>query len=330
MNSGIFNTTVIEADMDGNLITSGDLPFWLRDIIERAFSTSGIRLPRKVALRDAIASLESVDASELADNDACPICYDDFVMDPNKKHKGAKGESEVSPPEIDEVLRKYHVRVASMAQQSRFKDPLLFVALDCGAQDPIRFPQKNLYSRETASERDMLPNLEAHRTAPTVDSSRFTHLPVRMPHCGHVFGKTCIVEWLNRSVSCPLCRKEVEALSESDPDLVKLATIRRNCNFVVTDLPDEMAQHLARNSTNVFNPARRPFNPFVTPLLMTSVRQSWATPAYPRELAPEVLKVPDPDLIMARKFPLSYLTPDSAPRQPPVRRDRRTQRGTDM
>jgi len=37
--------------------------------------------------------------------------------------------------------------------------------------------------------------------------------PVRMP-CGHIFGATCLKEWLYQSPTCPLCRVEVESYTE--------------------------------------------------------------------------------------------------------------------
>jgi hypothetical protein len=37
--------------------------------------------------------------------------------------------------------------------------------------------------------------------------------PLRMP-CGHVFGGTCLKEWLFQSPTCPLCRVEVEHYTE--------------------------------------------------------------------------------------------------------------------
>jgi len=38
-------------------------------------------------------------------------------------------------------------------------------------------------------------------------------VPVQMP-CGHIFGSTCLKEWLYQSPTCPLCRVEVESYVE--------------------------------------------------------------------------------------------------------------------
>ncbi|KAF7951855.1 hypothetical protein EAE96_007153 [Botrytis aclada] len=35
------------------------------------------------------------------------------------------------------------------------------------------------------------------------------HEPSKMPNCGHIFGRDCIVEWLKNNDTCPLCRDEL-------------------------------------------------------------------------------------------------------------------------
>ncbi|KAH3668515.1 hypothetical protein OGAPHI_002269 [Ogataea philodendri] len=36
----------------------------------------------------------------------------------------------------------------------------------------------------------------------------YTHVPVEMP-CGHIFGRSCLREWLKTNNSCPLCRHSI-------------------------------------------------------------------------------------------------------------------------
>ncbi|CAH6722600.1 hypothetical protein CLIB1444_10S02124 [[Candida] jaroonii] len=40
-------------------------------------------------------------------------------------------------------------------------------------------------------------------------TTEFPHIPIEMP-CKHIFGKSCLCEWLKNHSTCPLCRKAIE------------------------------------------------------------------------------------------------------------------------
>lgn len=306
--NAMLNSTFFETDLDENIVNNSDLPFWLRDIIERAFTTSGIHVPRKVASKDAIALLTDVDLDELTDRN-CTICYDPFDSAANKKKKRNPEDSGNSEP----TLSRYDTLLANLSQlgplpiepeatKTQFSDPSLFMPVDEAAHHNLRFPQANLASREPVTETQLFPTIKSK--AP-VDTANCAHTPVLMPGCGHVFGRPCIIEWLNEHVSCPLCRKEVEAVRDDDPLSKKIAAIKENCNFVFLEKSDELIDHLAKHLTDVFNPRRKSFYPHVTPLTDTLVVQSWATP--PGGDQTQLPHVADPPLVMTRKYPISNL-----------------------
>ena len=84
----------------------------------------------------------------------------------------------------------------------------------CGPRTP--------YVETVSDQDDVLPVTEDALTALQIDSSRLEEkqeaveekeYPLAMP-CGHIFGSTCLKEWLHESPTCPLCRVEVESYVE--------------------------------------------------------------------------------------------------------------------
>ena len=45
----------------------------------------------------------------------------------------------------------------------------------------------------------------------------YSHAPVSL-QCGHVFGRRCIVKWIKRSLTCPLCRHEISSQEFAIPE----------------------------------------------------------------------------------------------------------------
>ncbi|CCE88549.1 Piso0_001316 [Millerozyma farinosa CBS 7064] len=106
----------------------------------------------------------------------CPICFDkyEFLRD---------NESEVEDKEEES-----HIRVSK---------------------------RRKLNSEGNAQDTSHYNSSSSNNTEPKYLSDyngTFNHSPIEMP-CGHVFGKSCLSEWLKEHKTCPLCRSAVESES---------------------------------------------------------------------------------------------------------------------
>ena len=290
-------------DMENNV------PFWLRDVFDRVLDSTGIR--GRLASDEAIASLIKVDISQILDKD-CPICYEKFQTEPIVIEESKAGEQALANKRVTEkllqdkefkenLLKEHGIYIEPLETTAKFNDPYMFFPTDLAAEHYSRFPQRNLATFRKVTIEDQFPGYKSedkeNKDKRIEKYKREGHIAVKMPECEHIFGLSCIVEWLKANVSCPLCRREVEA-KRHDPKRVKRETIENN---VVTNFNNrsDMIEHMMDHSTDVFNPFRRPFNPTITPVTDTHLTQEWATPSnYPRPLRSR-----DPNIVIPRKFP---------------------------
>lgn len=156
----------------------GNLPTNLRDLVESVMRSGRPR--KKQATKDAIKSLKIIDPSTLREPErSCPICYETF-----------------DELKIDQKNGKNITSNDSQITKSRD-------LID--GDPPIWFPTDSTGSRHS----------EYHRLVTKPQTSNdgteeSEHVPVKMP-CGHIFGRSCLLEWLKSNISCPLCRSEVES-----------------------------------------------------------------------------------------------------------------------
>ncbi|CUM55378.1 uncharacterized protein AC631_03259 [Debaryomyces fabryi] len=317
--------TIIDVDIDAANNMNSDLPTWLRDVLDRALSASGIRTKKKTASEDAINSLTELDLSSVNDSN-CPICFDPYQAGNEKENKNMKEENTDAEEGVSNMCNNireqnsaicenlnniYNINnIQSLEHAQQFNDPSLFFPVDEGAIINSRFPPRNLSTLENARIDQILPGYaeeeKKEQSQDTDKEEEVSHMPVKMPNCDHVFGKSCIIEWLKGNVSCPLCRVEVEALKETDPKVAKRNNIRDNSFYNFNTNQEQVVNHIVNHLTDIFNPFRRPFNPSITPLTDSYMHQDWATPYYTVDgNSPRTLTSRDPNLVLPRRFPFS-------------------------
>lgn len=289
----------VEVDADNNINT--DLPTWMRDAIDRALGETGIRIGggKKLASEEVIENLKELRLEDLeSDSLDCPICFDKYVE--SKLASDLKKDSPTDAPD-------------GHSSTAIFNDPALYFPVVESASIYTRYPPKCLETKVDPTKEEMFPDInksERNKPKKAPTDEEIIHSPVKMPGCNHIFGKTCIIEWLKNNVSCPLCRKEVAAESR-DPKVIKLKEVRQQSSFQYVDDEESEAKHIAERLTDIFHPFKRPYNSNVTPLTDRYIPQEWSRPqhSWEQERADGIdLNVPDPSLVLLRKYPLGGMS----------------------
>lgn len=197
-----FSVTIDRTNITPNGTVTGEpifnfdnLPNNLRDLVESVMRSGRPR--KKQATKDAIKSLKVIDPSTLKESErSCPICYDKFDELKYGDNNEQSGEGN-------------HLRT------TKYRD---FIDSD----PPMWFPTDATASTHSEYHRLATQSLEKED-----DSENNEHVPVKMP-CGHIFGRSCLLEWLKSNISCPLCRSEVESQSvqTSDQTNIDISVIR--------------------------------------------------------------------------------------------------------
>lgn len=292
------STAVFDLDMD-NGTPSTDLPALLRAILNRTIN-GGLH-NKKSASERVIKSLKDLPLLSISEKE-CPICYEPFEerSQKNLKKRNTCPENVVrASQEIKNLLLNKNDKSYQLAEEAQqFDDPSLFFPDDEVASSHTRFPMRNIVTLEEPSPEQILPGSLTREEKLKQQISEAGHTPVKMPNCEHVFGRACITQWLKSSVTCPLCRSEVEVGQQSDSRLRKAEELRETTQLVFND-QDSAIDHLANHLTNVFYPYRRPYAPQITSLTDSFIPQAIATPS--RENA---VGYPEPELVIPRPFPM--------------------------
>lgn len=292
------STAVFDLDLDNGTLST-DVPALLRAILNRTLN--GGLFNKKSASERVIKSLKDLPLLSILEKE-CPICYELFEekSQKNPKKPNTCPEKVVGASrEIKNLLLKMNDKSYQFVEDAQqFDDPSLFFPDDEVASSHTRFPMRNIITLEEPSLEQILPGSMTREDKLKQQINEAGHTPVKMPSCEHIFGRACIIQWLKSSVTCPLCRSEVEVGQQSDSRVRKAEELRDTTQLVFND-QDNAIDHLANHLTNVFYPYRRPYAPQITSLTDSFIPQAIATPS--RENA---VGCPEPELVIPRPFPI--------------------------
>ncbi|CCE79264.1 Piso0_001316 [Millerozyma farinosa CBS 7064] len=151
---------------------------FIRLATHMAYSTifNGLKKGKGLTL-EKFNSFNTKSAEDIpAESRQCPICFDkyEFLRD--------------AEPEVHENEEESHTRFYKRRKLNT----------EGNAQDTSHYTPSTSNNTEPKYLSDY--------------NGTFNHSPIEMP-CGHVFGKSCLSEWLKEHKTCPLCRSAVESES---------------------------------------------------------------------------------------------------------------------
>ncbi|CCH40777.1 DNA repair protein [Wickerhamomyces ciferrii] len=223
--TNISNNNINGPTTEDPVFNINNIPNNLREIVETFLRDRSNGSGRnKKATKDAIKHLKIVEPLSLKESDRiCSICYEDYdnVEIKNNEDEGDELNDENNLKKLESIYKK--------TRQIMNDDPEILIPHDSLAQN---------YSKYQRFVKEPDHNEESDQ-----------HIPVQMP-CGHIFGRSCLIEWLKEHVSCPFCRREVEAQSTKDSKS-KINSAYRN--------PRLAPANWAGDELNLFDDPQLPF-----------------------------------------------------------------------
>lgn len=212
----------------------------------------------------------------------CPICYTAFepcTATPRRESVQARQTAEkvrsLFAP-LRQQLTADYINFYDFSKAAQFRDPALFLPTNEYGDKYARFPQTSLATLAPLKLKEEYPSTRVFYADVEGEKSNEVHCAVKMAECSHVFGKLCIVEWLNTEASCPLCRNKVQWRRGLTRGFNSIPNAE-NLQFRFQD-SEQAAHHQINQATSVMAVSILPMQPGVTLLVGDPIPQSMAHP----------------------------------------------------
>lgn len=207
----------------------------IRFATQMAYSSIVNGLQREKRLtQENFNSLPKVDYDKLGESKTCSICFEDMEDHKNLEKKEEDDEEEEEEDDDDDDRR--HIKRRKMNDNSASPSPF-------SSQQPSAASTPPPTTTEEIAKRPLAEY-----------TGTYDHIPIELP-CHHIFGQSCLREWLKDHITCPLCRKPVIEPTEDN-------NVSPNRNLTILTLPNTLNTNDAdANTTTTTSRLRRILRP---------------------------------------------------------------------
>lgn len=184
----------------------------INNIVNTFNNTDGPNQHRRIS-QTTLEKLKPMLLEDIPQDQAekCPICYEPFVNADDEisdSQRSTLNNGNIESTISNTVNENSSTTNLPMGWKGyNFSDPSIsFPAIETGTyQHAYTLNIESEYGQQQQQQQTDTDNSNEN-----TDDENEIHYAVQLPQCHHVFGKPCIVEWLQSNTSCPLCRREIE------------------------------------------------------------------------------------------------------------------------
>lgn len=188
--------------------------------------------------------------------DSCSICFEKYEeLNKKKRSISTSSSSDEEKEEINLQTLKKRKTESNQTVHPELSPSILTVpesATTTETTSTSEIPATEHGSTRTTTKREPKFLSEFKGT--------FSHVAVKMP-CGHLFGKSCLFEWLKNHTTCPLCRCSVaEQTSQATTSESPAIGLNNLQYYTLGNIPESVTSGSSRVSSilNSLNRSERP------------------------------------------------------------------------